>query len=121
MNVTQLDLFSALRGPKIVLPIDPDGHVVHGNIDEVLTLPHRGLAWNRADIELHRHVDGRWMWSTSFHIEDRGGGYRVGPKWGKFAETRDDALFYAIEELSSRLDGYDTKDARDIRAWMAAL
>lgn len=117
----QLDLFSALHSPAIVLPVDPDGPVIQGEIDEVLSLRHGRLAWNRADIQIHRHNDGRWMWSTSYHAGDHGGGYRVGPKWGKFAETRDDALFYAVRELTERLSGNESRDARDILAWMAAL
>jgi hypothetical protein len=50
-----------------------------------------------------------------------GGGYRVGAKWGKFAETRDDALFYACEELERRIVGRDTPDVMLIRKRVAAL
>jgi hypothetical protein len=61
------------------------------------------------------------MWSTSHHVDMGGGGYRVGAKWGKFAETREDALFYACEELEGKLAGKDTADILLIRRWVAAL
>ncbi len=32
------------------------------------------------------------------------GGYHVGAKWGRFAETKADALFYAACEIESRLN-----------------
>lgn len=116
----QLDLFSALRQPAIIRPVDPMGSVVQGDPDETLTLPHPRLAWHLARIELHRHSDGTWMWSASMC----GGGYKVGPKWGRFAATRDDALHWAVEELLERQavrwsDGLFVTPAQyaSIRAW----
>ncbi|MBT0780551.1 hypothetical protein [Paracoccus sp. pheM1] len=94
----QLSLFDALRQPPVMRPVEPSGTVVQGEIDETLTLPHPRLAWPLARIELHQHVDGLWMWSVSM----AGGGYRVGPKWGKFAQSRDDARSYACDELLER-------------------
>lgn len=91
----QLDLFAALRSPAIRLPCDPHGPVIQGECDESLVLPHPRLAWPLAQIDLHRHTDGLWMWG----ISKAGGGYRVGPKWGRFAATRDDALHWAVQEL----------------------
>lgn len=119
--MTQLTLFDALHEPPVLLPVDPDGHVVQGDVDEFLFLPHPRLAWNHAEIELHRHDDGLWMWSASWHCDSCGHGYRVGPKWGKFAQTRDDALFYAVREITSRLEGKDSPEAKQILKWLASL
>lgn len=119
--MNQLNLFDALHAPPVQVPIDANGSVVQGDVDEYLFLPHPRMAWHRAEIELHRHENGLWMWSTSWHCEEQGSGYRVGPKWGKFAESRADALFYAVREITSRLDGRDSADAKQIIAWAASL
>lgn len=97
----QLDMFAILRPPPILRPVEPHGPVVESDPDEVLRLPHPRLAWDLAAIELHRHSDGLWMWSVNHGC----GGYRVGPKWGKFASTRDDALHHAAQELIARTRG----------------
>jgi len=102
----QFDFFAAIaptRAPAAPRRIDPDGEVVRGDIMETLILPHPRMAWDYARIELHPHTDGRWMWSTSWSDEQGGGSYRVGPKWGNFAQTRDDALFYACAEMRDRM------------------
>jgi len=119
--MTQLGLFDALHAQPVILPVDADGPVIQGDIDEFLHLPHPRMVWNRAEIELHRHTNGLWMWSTSWHCNEAGSGYRVGPKWGKFAETRDDALFYAIREITDRISGIDSADAKQILTWLASL
>lgn len=98
----QMSLLDMMRAPAIIRPVDGSGHVVQGPVAEVLTLPHPRMAWPLARIELHPHDDGLWMWSAS----SAGGGYRVGVKWGKFAETRDDAAHYAARELLDRCAGY---------------
>lgn len=117
----QLGLFDALRAPPIILPVDPDGLLIQGEVDERLCLRHPRLAWDRAEIEIHRHDDGLWMWSASWHCEMCGSGYRVGPKWGKFAESRDDALFYAISEIREGLSELHSRDADAIRQWLERL
>lgn len=91
----QLDLFATPVASPIIRPVDRDGGVIQGEPDETLILPHPRLAWPLARIDLHQHTDGTWMWG----ITRAGGGYRVGPKWGKFAATRDDALHWAVQEL----------------------
>ena len=88
-----------MRSPPITRPVDPDGHVIQGEPDEVLRLPHPRLAWDIARIQLHRHSDGLWMWAIGHAVV----GFRVGPKWGRFADTRDDALYYAAQELIARM------------------
>lgn len=119
----QLGLFDALRAPPVRVPVDADGPVLDAKLDPdfTFTLPHPRMAWHRAEIEVHQHTNGLWMWSTSFTADMCGGGYRVGAKWGKFAQSRDDALFYACEELQQRLEGKDTPDVVLIRRWMQGL
>ena len=117
----QLGLFDTLRQPAIHLPVDRDGPVLRTEPDFTFRLEHPRLAWDRARIEIHRHVDGLWMWSTDHMADMSGGGYRVGAKWGNFAETREDALFYACEELDRRLGDKGGADSALIRKWLAVL
>lgn len=117
----QLGLFDIQRLPPVRVSIRGDGPVVQDEPDFTFRLKHPRYAWDRAEIEVHRHDDGLWMWSTSYNADMGGGGYRVGSKWGKFAETREDALFYACEELEAKLAGRDTADVLLIRKWVAAL
>lgn len=118
--MTQLNLFDVLRRPAIVERVDPDGHVVKSP-DEEMVLPHPRLAWPRAVIQLHKHDTGLWMWGTGFHSHNHGMGYRVGAKWGKFAESRSDALFYACQEIRSGIKEDSSKDAAEIRQWLAKI
>ena len=118
--MSQLGLFDLLHAPPVIRPVDPDGAVVR-EPDVVLSLPHPRMAWNYADIELHQHDDGLWMWATSYCSDGAGGGYRVGAKWGHFAETRDDALYYAIAELKERLARRPCADASKILTWLEGL
>ncbi|TBY24640.1 hypothetical protein [Rhizobium leguminosarum] len=53
--------------------------------------------------------------------DSEGSSYRVGPKWGKFAETREDALFFAVEELEARIGKKAGSDAALILKWLNAL
>lgn len=120
--MTQLSLLDALHAPPIIRPVDRDGHVVV-DPDEALVLPHPRMAWERARIELHRHSDGLWMWSASWQCNNAGRCYGVGAKWGKFAETRDDALFYAVAELRAGLAerDIDRSEASAIMKWAGSL
>lgn len=121
--MTQLDLFAAMRAPAIRQRVNPDGPVVKGEVDETLRLPEPRMAWDTARIELHRHRGcNLWMWSTSYNTSAGGGGYRVGEKWGNFASTRNDALFYAVAELRERVASCDEcKAIGRIRAWLNGL
>jgi hypothetical protein len=124
--MTQLDLFAALRQPLALEPVDPHGPVVQGQPDITLRLPHPRMAWDLAAIQLHEHEDGRWMWG----VTQAGGGYKVGPKWGKFAATQAEAQHHAAAEL---VDWCDRNAGRahsmaitpaqlaQIRAWAEAL
>lgn len=51
------------------------------------------------EIELAQHADGRWMWSVSWQIGTSGSGYRIGPKWGRFAPSRAEAIEEAQAEF----------------------
>lgn len=117
----QLSLFDAARRPPVVVAVDPHGDVLQGGADRCWVLKHPRLAWDSAKIELHRHSNGLWMWGVCFHVENHGGGYRVGPKWGKFAETIDDALHYAVGELLSKIGDDKSSDAARVRTWAKGL
>lgn len=106
-------LLALMRAPAIRRVVDPLGAVVQGEAAETLKFqgeckalgrPHTRWKSARARIELHPAASGLWMWSVSFQLMWAGGGYKVGEKWGQFAETRDDALFYAAEELIARIE-----------------
>ncbi|MCF6371081.1 hypothetical protein [Rhizobium halophilum] len=101
--------------------IEAYGEVLQGEPDHTFRLKHPRMAWDRARIEIHQHRDKTWMWSTSWQCESEGGGYRVGVKWGKFAETREDALFYAAREIEQRLAGKWSADAALILKWTATI
>jgi hypothetical protein len=117
----QLGLFDVIRRPPIKKPVDPYGPVLQSEPDYTFRLKHPRMAWDRAKIEIHRHHDGSWMWSTSRYCDNAGGGYRVGEKWGKFAETREDALFYAVTEIEQRLDEKDGPETVLVLKWAASL
>ncbi|MCA0027355.1 MULTISPECIES: hypothetical protein [unclassified Mesorhizobium] len=119
--VQQLSLFDAMHRPPVIMPVDPDGAVLQTDPDLVFVLPHKRMAWDQATIELHRHDNGLWMWSTSVHCDSGGSGYRVGAKWGKFAESKADALYYAVREIEGRLERFDTPTAALILSWARGL
>lgn len=119
--MSQLGLFDLLHAPPVIVAIKPNGTVVREDPHETLVLPHPRMAWERARIELHRHENSLWMWSTSWQCDDSGRGYRVGEKWGKFAHSRHDALFYAVREITSGLEGHDGPEAKQILSWLASL
>lgn len=94
------DLFTHALTKLLCRHVDPDAAVIQGEAHVTLTLPHPCLAWPLAEIELHQHDDGKWMWSACCCM----GGYKVGPKWGKFAETKDEARRLAAAELLERIE-----------------
>ena len=69
------------------------------------TLPHPRYISPAGLIELHPTADGLWMWSASFSTGTTSNSYKVGEKWGHFALSAEDALYYAVEELKPRLSG----------------
>ena len=122
----QLELLSLIVSPPISRRIEPFGEVVRGEVDTVHRFqPDPRKHWFHAVIELHPH-EGLWMWSTIYSIGGCGESYRVGPKWGRFAATKSDALHWAVEELAERLASRDTdtahsKQAAQIMAWAQKL
>lgn len=118
--IEQMSLFDALHAPPLVIPVEPHGAVIAGEVDTHLFLRHPRLAWHLAEIELHPH-EGMWMWSASFNCDNHGSSYRVGPKWGKFAANKADALFYAVKELEERMAGKPGPVAAQIIAWARGL
>lgn len=123
MTAHQLDMFNlVVQGPEI-RPVAPYGPVVDGPADITLRLEHPKMAWDIATIEVHRCQESRkWMWSTSFQTRDGGGGYKVGPKWGKFALSTSDALHWAKDELFKRISGRaSVKEKSEITTWAEQL
>lgn len=105
--MTQLSFLDAIDPPPtpIAGSVDPNGHVIPSQeVQERIILRHPKMAWHSAEIELHQHIDGLWMWSGSACSCDGGFSYGVGPKWGKFARTRRDALWLAADEIENRLN-----------------
>lgn len=117
----QLSLLDALRSAPIIRPVAPYGSVVQGEATETLRLPHARGGLDRARIGLHQHVDGLWMWSTNWCANGGGSGYKVGPKWGNFARSRDDALHYAVAELEKRIGSPESAVTKDILKWSRGL
>lgn len=120
----QLSLLDLMQPEPILRPVEPDGSVITGAVDITLRLPHPRLAWDLARIELHQHDDGLWMWSV--HI--CGAGYKVGPKWGKFAETQASATYHAASEMLRQTEGMrhegkriTSKQLDQIRSYAKAL
>ncbi|WP_157779800.1 hypothetical protein [Celeribacter ethanolicus] len=118
-------MFDLMRTPATILPVDPYGEVIRGQIDHILTLPHPRMAWPLASIEIHQHTDERWMWAVNM----AGGGYRVGEKWGKFADSRDDATHYAAKEVLTQCErvqdpnsiGISKAQLHQIEAWAEVI
>lgn len=50
-------------------------------------------------IQIAQHDDGLWMWATSYFFKYSSHGYQVGAKWGKFSNTRQEAITAATQEL----------------------
>lgn len=120
----QKSLLDLLHAPPTLLPVDPLGTVILTEIDERIVLPHPRRRWERACIEVHQHTDGLWMWAVQFHLDSGcGSGYRVGPKWGRFAATRGDAIFHAAEEMREHLKRCHApcKSKAVILEWLEAL
>lgn len=118
----QLSLFDLIAPKAIIRPVEPYGSVIdEQEIDEVLRFKHPKMAWDRCRIELHQHMDGLWMWSTSCCTNSESYGYRVGPKWGKFADRKCDALWLAVEEIKQRFLNRGGTQGRQILKWAEQL
>lgn len=123
--IEQLSFLGLMRSPPVCVEVEPDGPVISlADIKETLILPHPKMAWHRARIQLHPHGN-KWMWSTAYGLDGdddySGACYQVGAKWGKFAQTREDALHWACEELRERLKKRKSPTANKIRSWLEGL
>ena len=125
-GMNQFSFMDTLIPPPIRIdrPCDPNGPVIVSTADIAEVLEYTGKNISYFRIELHPHTDGLWMWGINYQVEWRGSGYRVGPKWGKFAEDRDGALYHAREEMRERLHRLDPKSSASVRnglAWLDSL
>lgn len=110
----QLNMLDMMRPAPVRLPVDPNGPVTPKAQEELMLMVDGGTR-----IQLHQHTDGMWMWGTSFQLKNcTGGGYQVGPKWGRFAQTREDALYHAAQELRDRIAHEPAPLCRAILAWL---
>ena len=116
----QLSMFPLFRPEVSRGEVDPQGMVVSSRVHTVLRLAHpKEDGKDTARIEIHPH-EGRWMWSTAFCIDGQGSsGYRVGPRWGKFAASMEDAILWAVQELQANVSQYSQSRQRDdIQRWL---
>ena len=116
----QLSMFDLFRPAPLFRAVDPDGMVITERIHTVLRLSHpRQKQDDLARIEIHPH-ESYWMWATAFSIELGGSGYRVGPKWGHFASSMEDAIYWAVRELQKGVSRYGPSKGRAaIERWLA--
>lgn len=119
-DAVQLSMLDLFRPEPSRRGVDPDGMVITGCIHTILWLPHpRQKHGELARIEVHPH-EHRWMWATAFSLEYGGSGYRVGPKWGHFADSIEDAIFWAVRELQTGIARYgQSKGRTEIERWLA--
>lgn len=113
---------SLLPVPEIIRrPVEPFGSVIRDDdlVEKIETgrewRSKAGEAWVR--IELAQADGGLWMWSSSYWHNTGGASYRVGPKWGKFARSRGDAIAAACRELIER----NSKLPQSALDWMIDL
>jgi hypothetical protein len=121
-------LLDLMVAPPILKPCEPNGGVIQGRPHTVFHLEHpKKLAWAQSRIEVHPHTDGTWMWSTSVSTygEDGQSGhtYAVGPKWGKFAASKEDAIYWAAREIEDHINKKKTngESIKRIRAWLSTI
>lgn len=107
--------------------VDPHGEVIQDDsrIEELCSPGLTAGKFSNARIQLAQHTDGLWMWSTSTYFMNGGRTYRVGPKWGNFADTRDEALHAACNEIRDGIEGPRSPapkgDIRPITQWLDSL
>lgn len=95
----------------------------HGVIvapDEEVILHHPRLAWDRADIRLHR-VKAGWVMGCAAHSGSGGFAWPCSPRHGLFP-SRDAALFAAISVIRNRIERDRGGAAwREITSWLDGL
>lgn len=92
-------------------------------IEEIRWGTFKGKGWSCPviAIQLAQHTDNSWMWAHTIYSASVGSSYRIGPKWGKFAPTREQALCAAIEEIRHRIGTRHqlSSDLSGHRTWLA--
>ncbi|MEL7968208.1 hypothetical protein AAG587_17730 [Vreelandella neptunia] len=77
------------------------------------------LALARIQLEPH---EGRWMWAVSINSSNGSeSGYRPLPKWGKFAQTQEDALGRAADELRGQLGRLSDQERLRVIVWLGGI
>jgi hypothetical protein len=100
-------LLDMMRSPPIRKTVDPDGPVCGPDADvETLALPQAKRSAPLAEIQIAKDADGHWMWAVLWQTGEAGHSSRVGPKWGRFAASRADAVFHAAGELIAAMEKY---------------
>lgn len=62
------------------------------------------------------------MWAVSINSSNGSeSGYRPLPKWGKFAQTREDALGRAADQIRGQLDRLTDRERLRVIAWLGGI
>lgn len=103
--------------------VDFCGSVCTDNQVETFRCTHPTMRRDLACIELAQHTDGQWMWGVQLNATNGGFGWRVGPKWNRFAPTKSRARLEAIADLMLSLHkhGLTRQEVGKIQAWVRAL
>jgi hypothetical protein len=129
------ELLRRMHAPPVLRAVDPDGPGLPPDTAvEKVTLPNPRKGWRGAplaEISLARDAGGLWMWGWGWQTAEAGSFTGIGPKWGRFAETRADALFWGAQDLVAAMEKHlrwlgtrnaaDAALARKIIAWAAGL
>lgn len=74
-----------------------------------------------ATIELAPH-EGKWMWSSSLKSHNGSGqGGKALPKWGKFADTKVEALLQGVEDVQAFMHRATETEQQRIIVWLSEL
>lgn len=124
----QLDIFAGSVVPhKQAHVVDALGVLPpNADIETISWGEFKGLGWKKplVSIQLAVHDDSRWMWAHSIYTRTFGSGYQVGPKWGKFATSRQAAISEAVREIRQRLGtsvSGKPKELDGLEAWFLML
>jgi hypothetical protein len=108
----QLDLFSSAPKQLRAVYADDMRRPAPETVERII----KQHATGRLVIELAQHDDGQWMWATQHQTPTEGNSYAVMPKWGNFADCRNEALHMAVMELRTRLE----RTEYGLRMWAAS-
>lgn len=72
-------------------------------------------------IELVPH-QGRWMWATRLNsLNGSGQGSKALPKWGKFADTKAEALLAGADEVRTFMHRATELEQKRIAEWLSEM